>query len=159
MRFTGQVRIEASPEQVWNVFMDPDALCRITPACQEAHRVDERRYAATIATRMKLIPVEAAVRGELLDAREPEQMLIGIAGETTNLPGSFHARLALDLRSDGAATAVSYTLEGAMLGRIGTLGEPLLRSTVQKVAEKFAANASAYLSQTSTTGHPGHDVG
>lgn len=147
MKITGDVLVMAPAERVWQVLMDPEVLCRIMTACQEAYRLDDTHYAAKVATKMKLIPVRADVQGELLEAREPEFARVNITGETSLLPGSFSGLLTVHLEEAEGATRITYAVEAAILGRLGAIGEPLIRSTVHKIAEKFAANATAYLAE------------
>lgn len=143
MLLNGEVLIDAPASAIWMVFMDPALLCRAMPACQEAHRIDDLHYEATLATRIKLITVSAHCIGELLEAVEPTQLVVGIEGEIAPIWGHFRAGVTVDLAPQEGETLARYRFEAEIFGRAGNLSEPLIRSTAHKLAVRFGNNVAA----------------
>ena len=138
MRLEGEVSIDTAIENVWQVFMDPAMLCHVTPGCEEVRRIDATHYEGRMAVKVQFLTIRATWQGALIEAREPEYLMADIAGEATKLAGAFQARLAIALSAEGAATRARYTCDISMLGRLGNLGEPIVRSTSQKLVRRVA---------------------
>jgi carbon monoxide dehydrogenase subunit G len=138
MQLTGEVRVQAPADEVWRVFMTPDLLCRAVKGCEEIKRVDEHHYDARLAVKVQFMTVRARVAGELVAAREPEHLVVDLEGETAGITGAFKGRVTLDLGREGATTRGRYLVEGTILGPLGGMGEPILRSAAQKFATRFA---------------------
>jgi carbon monoxide dehydrogenase subunit G len=142
MRLEGEIEIAGSVEEVWKIFMDPALLCRITPGCESARQVDETHYEASLAVKVQFMTVKAQLRGELLQAEEPRLLIFEVVGETRVMAGAFRALATVELTPQDGRTRVHYDFDTTLLGRLGNLGEPLVRSTARKFANKFAANVS-----------------
>lgn len=151
MNISGEFDVDADPLLVWGVVMDPDTLCRLATTCTGARQIDETHWVGTIQTRVTLITVTAQIWGELIEAVEPERLLIAFKGETRGLPGSLHGTALLNLGSTGCATRGRYTIEMDVLGKLGSLGQPLFQMTAQRLARGFAAKVSDYLIGQSNT--------
>ena len=148
MKVGGSFQVNAPIEEVWQVFMDPEQLCRVMPGCEGARRIDATHYEATLATKVQFMTIRARALGELVEQREPEHLVVEMTGETLAMAGAFRARLELDLHPEAEATEVRYDFDVTMLGRLGSLGAPMVRSTARKLSEEFAGNVSAYLDQS-----------
>lgn len=148
MRIEGKIEVDAPIEDVWCVFMDPTRLCQVMPGCEQATQVDATHYEATMAIRVQFMTIRARATGELLEVEVPRHLVASVVGETFVMAGAFRATLTVDLRPEGDSTGVQYVFDLAMLGRLGSLGEPIVRATAQKVATQFGANLSDLFNST-----------
>jgi carbon monoxide dehydrogenase subunit G len=142
MRLDGEIAITGPIDEVWKVFLDPALLCHITPGCESARQVDETHYEAALAIKVQFMTIKAQLHGKLLQAEEPRLLVFEVVGETRVMAGAFQAIAAIELAPREGGTRVCYDFDTTMLGRLGSLGEPLVRSTAKKFADKFAANVS-----------------
>ncbi len=163
MKLTGEFEVPASAREVWAVFMDPQQLCRVLPGCEAARQIDATHYEASLATKVQFMTIRARAAVELIETEEPPEQIAGLSaarghlvaelvGETLAMAGAFRARLALDLNEEEGRTQGRYAMEVTMLGRLGSLGEPIVRSTAQKQGDQFAANVSALFQETGRSG-------
>lgn len=150
MKIAGDFQVAAPVEDVWGVFMDPEQLCRVMPGCEEAHQIDATHYDATLAAKVQFMTIRVRTTGELLESQEPSHLVAEMVGETLAMAGAFRARMTVDLRQEESQTHVHYELDVTMFGRLGSLGEPLVRSTANRLSTQFADNVSALFQEEGT---------
>jgi carbon monoxide dehydrogenase subunit G len=148
VRVEGEIEVQAPIEDVWGVFMNPSRLCDVMPGCDQATQIDATHYEATMAIKVQFMTIRARATGELLEVEVPRHLVASVVGETFVMAGAFRATLTVDLTSEGDSTWVRYAFDLTMLGRLGSLGEPIVRSTARKVATQFAANLSELFNST-----------
>jgi len=152
VNLTGEFHVDASPQSVWSVLIDPDILCRLSSTCREARQIDETHYEGIIETRVALVRVTAQILGEVLDATEPTVLRVAFQGRTHGLAGSLHGTAFLRLEAGSAGTVGRYTLNMSVLGRLGALGQPLLQKTAQRLAHGFAERVSVFARENAKQG-------
>jgi carbon monoxide dehydrogenase subunit G len=113
------------------------------PGCEEARQLDARRYEAVLATKVQFMTIRARTTGTLLEAEEPTHLVVEMVGETLAMAGAFRALMTVDLHPIDESTHVQYTFDFSMFGRLGSLGEPIVRSTAQRLAGQFADNVAS----------------
>lgn len=131
-RAADEVRVGASPGQIWAVLHDPVALRRILPGCESADEVAADRYRLVLATRVALFTVRADVDAAYLDADPPRHLRLELNGRPRGFDGSFHASIPFDLSpvEGGRATLVRYSLTVETTGAMGMLGPGTIHGAV-----------------------------
>jgi carbon monoxide dehydrogenase subunit G len=135
MKLSGSFEVAAPIEEVWRVLLDPDQFCLVLPGCESARQIDATHYEATLAAKIQFLTIRAKTTGEIVEAQEPHRLVVDLVGQA--MAGAFRARIELDLAETEGRTRGEYTMDVTMLGRLGSLGEPLVRSTAQKQAQLF----------------------
>ena len=136
MELTGERRIEASRETVWQALNDPEVLKAAIPGCQELEKTADNAFAATVQA--KVGPVKAVFAGavELTDIVAPERYRIsgeGTGGAAGFARGGAWVRLA----EDGDATVLSYEADAQVGGKLAQIGSRLIQGTARKLAGQF----------------------
>ena len=152
IEITGEFVVAAPPAEVWDILMDPETICRLATSCEEARQIDATHYEGTVRARLGFVTIRASVRGELLEASEPNRMTVALEGETHGLPGTFRGIARVDMANVGGETHGQYSFDLSILGRLGALGRPLLQVTAQRMAETFAGKMSRHLAETRKQG-------
>ena len=136
MDMTGEYRIEAPREVVWEALNDPDVLRQCIPGCETVDRQSETVLTAAVVA--KVGPVKARFNGQvtLSDLNPPESYTIsgeGKGGAAGFAKGGAHVRLA----EDKGATVLSYDVHASVGGKLAQLGARLINSTAKKMADDF----------------------
>ena len=136
MDMTGEYRIPAPRQAVWEALNDPDVLKQAIPGCEEIEKDSPTSFTAKVTA--KLGPVKARFAGAvtLTDLNPPESYTItgeGKGGAAGFAKGGAKVRLA----EDGAETVLTYEVNAAVGGKIAQLGGRLIDSTARKMAEQF----------------------
>ncbi len=136
MDMTGEYRIPAPREKVWEALNDPEVLTKCIPGCQELNKDSDTELSATVKT--KVGPVSATFKGKvtLSDINPPESYTI--TGEGTGGAAGFAKGGAeVSLEADGDATILRYTAKAQVGGKLAQIGSRLIDSTSKKMAGQF----------------------
>ena len=136
MQMTGQQRIAASRQKVWEALNDPDVLRRCIPGCQSLEKEADDRLKATVE--VKIGPIGARFNGAvtLSDLDPPNGYTItgeGQGGTVGFAKGGAKVRLA----DDAGGTLLSYEVDAQVGGRLAQLGGPIIDATAKQLAGKF----------------------
>lgn len=149
MKIAGSFAIIAAKQQVWDLFMDPRQLAGCVPGCDNIAVVSPTRYEADMTIKVQFMTIKFKASGELKEATPGEQIDVEMTGQPIALAGLFRSRLTVRLSDiEGSKTLVNYDMDLQMTGRLASLGEILMRGTIQKSAEEFAANVQSLFSVT-----------
>jgi carbon monoxide dehydrogenase subunit G len=138
MEMSGERRIAASPQRVWEALNDPDVLRACIPGCQSLEKEADDRFSAV--AEVKIGPIGARFKGAvaLSDLDPPNGYTIsgqGSGGVAGNARGTARVRLT----PDGAQTLLGYRVEAEVGGRMAQLGGPLIDATAKQMADRFFA--------------------
>lgn len=144
MDMTGEHRISAPRDVVWNALNDGDVLKECIPGCEELQKKSDTELSAVVV--QKIGPVKAKFTGdvELTNINAPESYTIqgeGSGGVAGFAKGGADVVLAVD----GDETILTYTVRATVGGKLARLGSRLIDSTAKKLAAKFFDNFQAHL--------------
>lgn len=146
MELTGEYRIPAPREKVWNMLNDPEVLRDCIPGCQELSGSPEDGFDASV--KLKIGPVSATFAGgvTLSDLVPPESYRI-IGEGKGGVAGFASGAAEVNLAEDGAETVLTYKVDVKIGGKLAQLGSRLVKSTSDKLSRQFfdcfAARAAA----------------
>jgi hypothetical protein len=136
MNMTGEQRIAAPRERVWEALNDAGILRSSIPGCQSLEKEAHDRFSATVE--VKVGPIGARFKGavSLTDLIPPNGytlILQGNGGVAGSVKGSAKVRLS----DDTGGTLISYEVEAQVGGRMAQLGGPIIDATAKQIAGKF----------------------
>jgi uncharacterized protein len=142
MDMTGEFRIPAPRQRVWEALNDPEVLKQAIPGCQTIEKVSDTEFTAKV--RAKVGPVSATFGGKVtLSDLDPPQAYT-IAGEGSGGVAGFakgSAKVSLD--EDTEATLLKYAVQAHVGGKLAQIGSRLIDATSRKMAEEFFTRFAA----------------
>jgi uncharacterized protein len=144
MDMTGERRIEASRETVWQALNDPAVLKASIPGCESLERLSDTDMKATAS--VKIGPISARFNGavHLSDIDPPHGYTIGGEGQG-GVAGFAKGGAKVRLAPEGEATLLQYEVHAQVGGRIAQLGSRLIDATAKQMADSFFDRFSAQL--------------
>ena len=142
MDMTGEYRIPAPRQKVWEALNNPDILKQCIPGCETIEKQSDTEMTATV--RAKVGPVSARFGGKvtLSDLDPPNGYRI--SGEGTGGPAGFaKGGATVKLSDDGDGTRLNYSVEANVGGKLAQIGSRLIDATARKMAEDFFAKFAA----------------
>ena len=142
---TGERRIPAPRQKVWECLNDPQVLKSCIPGCQELERTSDTGFRATAA--VKIGPISARFTGkvELTDIRAPEGYTIGGEGQG-GVAGFAKGGAVVKLVEQGPFTLLSYDVKAQVGGKIAQLGARLVDASAKQMADAFFDRFTAEVS-------------
>jgi uncharacterized protein len=138
MDMTGEFRIPAPRQRVWEGLNDPEILKASIPGCETIEKNSDTEFAARVVA--KVGPVQAAFSGKVtLSDLDPPQAYT-ISGEGAGGVAGFAkgaAKVRLD--EDGDATMLRYEVAAHVGGKLAQIGSRLIDATARKMAADFFA--------------------
>jgi carbon monoxide dehydrogenase subunit G len=137
MDLTGEYRIPAPREAVWQALNDPEVLRACIPGAESLEKLSDTEFQA--AVKAKVGPVSARFQGKvtLSDLEPPSRYTI--SGEGTGGAAGFAkggADVALAEAGDGG-TVLSYRANVQVGGKLAQVGSRLVAGTARKMADEF----------------------
>jgi uncharacterized protein len=136
MEMTGEFRIPAPRQRVWEGLNDPEILKSSIPGCQTLEKLSDNEFTGKVLAQVG--PVKASFAGKvtLSDLDPPHSYTI--AGEGTGgVAGFAKGSAKVNLDEDGAATVLHYAVQAHVGGKLAQIGSRLIDSVARKMAENF----------------------
>jgi carbon monoxide dehydrogenase subunit G len=142
MDMTGERRIPAPRQKVWEALNNPDILKASIPGCESMEKLSDTELKATAA--VKIGPIAARFTGKvnLLDLDPPNSYRIEGEGQG-GVAGFAKGGAAIKLVDDGRDTLLTYDVKAQVGGKIAQLGARLIDATAKQMADAFFNNFSA----------------
>lgn len=136
------VEVGASPEAIWAMLDDPDALARILPGCESIVRQAPDRFAAVIASKVRFMTIRSDVVATLLEADRPRHLRIQLDGRPRGLGGSFKVSIPFDIEALGPdRSRVAYSLSLDLSGSLAAFGGAALAEPLRAQISELIRNA------------------
>jgi carbon monoxide dehydrogenase subunit G len=142
--------LHGPPAAVWAILEDPSALRRVLPGAESIESTGPGSFRGVLANRIQFLTIRADVEATFLDADPPRHLVLRLEGRPHGLAGSFVVLVPFDLEpqedpADGSGTAVRYSVDLTVTGRLASFGLPLLRDTLRRVIATLVVNVDTEL--------------
>ena len=146
LRLEERFTVGVTPETTWAFLLDPKRLAPCIPGCEGLDVLDERTYRLRLTVKVGFLSTRQDVRMEIVEAEPPHRLVSLGRGEDSRLGSRVEVRTSLDLSPAGdGATAVAYASEVTVLGRLGSIGDAVMKVKARELAGVFAQNVKAAL--------------
>jgi carbon monoxide dehydrogenase subunit G len=129
--------VPAGSERIFELLLDPDSMAVCIPGCQELVRVDERHYSGRLVNEIAHVRFTASFSAEIVELDPPREVRAVLKGEDRRLASSLKLDASLSVRPNGHGSEVSYSMEMALWGKLGRMGESIFRRRTAEVEKQF----------------------
>ncbi|WP_416841486.1 CoxG family protein [Haloferax sp. DFSO52] len=138
---TKEFEISHPVEQVWEFFNTPDRVAACVPHCQSVEQLDEDTFEAKVGVDVAYTSLTFDTEVEIVERTDLEYMKIeGKATPSGRMPGSATVSGDLELDGDDTTTNGTMTIQFAIRGRLGSLGESAFTHQCEKLTDEFLEN-------------------
>ena len=136
MEMTGEFRIPAPRQRVWEGLNDPEILKSSIPGCQTIEKLSDTEFTAKVLAQVGPVKANFAGKVTLSDLDPPQSYTI--AGEGSGgVAGFAKGSAKVDLDEDAGATVLRYAVQAHVGGKLAQIGSRLIDSVARKMAENF----------------------
>jgi len=142
MDMTGERRIPAPREIVWQALNDPEVLKASIPGCESLEKLSDTAMKAIAAVRIG--PISARFNGtvQLTDIDAPNGYTINGEGQG-GVAGFAKGGAKVRLDDDGGGTLLGYDVHAQVGGKLAQLGARLIDASAKQMADAFFDRFSA----------------
>jgi len=151
MDMSGEQRIPAPQQMVWDSLYDPEVLKLCIPGCDSVEKTSETEFTAKVV--IAVGPVKAKFAGDvsLLDIDAPNSCTISGKGNG-GIAGFGKGNAKVELTADGNETILKYTAQASVGGKLAQIGARLVDSTAKKLADEFFKRFVAHMTEKAASG-------
>ena len=143
MKFTGEVTVKAPRAQVYAKVRDARFFASCVDGVSELHETAPDTYSAVFATKVAYMSFKFKVTVQVVRAEQPHEIEAKVEGTPLGIVGRLTATAPQPLTEVGDQTKINYEVEAALAGKLGSLGQPVLRSKAKDMERQFAARLAA----------------
>jgi carbon monoxide dehydrogenase subunit G len=135
MQITATYRFPATPEHVWTLLMDPEAIRSCLPGCRELRPIGENRYHAEISIGVAAITGTFTSTVTLSELQPPQSYRLSV--DATGRPGFAKGSATVVLKPTTDGTEVEVTASAEVGGLVARVGHRLIDGVARMTMDKF----------------------
>jgi carbon monoxide dehydrogenase subunit G len=148
VKISDSLEVEFPIQQVWNLVQDPRRSMGAMPGVESVDIRDDTTLDLTVAQRMGPFRVRFQVTMSLEEVTPPTRLVATGRGKESSGTLLRIPSAVLELEDLGEGkTRLSYEIEFSLMGKLGTLGYPMLKHKAGEMSKKFADNLREELSR------------
>lgn len=149
MKLASHFDVPAAPDKVVALFFDPATMRACLPGCEELEQIDDKTYRGTLVNEVAHVKFKAGFSAEITSVDEtadaPGVSVVNaiLKGEDRRLGSTIKIDARMTIEPVGQDSRVTYELEMAMWGKLGRLGESVIRRRSVEVEKQFVEALTA----------------
>ncbi len=152
MKFSGEIAVAAPRDEVFAKLQDIRFFASCIDGVRDLAPLDEKRFDAVLETRVAYMTFKFKVNVELIRVVPPELIAAKIEGAPMGLVGRLTATSSTRLSESGDRTTIHYEIDAALTGKLGSIGQPVLKAKAKDMEKQFAKNLGAAFAPASAPG-------
>jgi carbon monoxide dehydrogenase subunit G len=143
MKIAGTIVVQAPRAQVFNALRDARLFASCVEGVHDLAEIGPDAYSATFETKVAYMKFAFKVTVHVARAEEPREIEAKIEGAPIGIVGRLTATSVTRLTEVSGATRIDYDVDTALTGKLGSLGQPVLRTKAKEMERQFAARLAA----------------
>lgn len=139
MKISGELSVKAPQDAVYKALRDARFFAACVEGVRDLEEIAPDRYAAVFETRVAYLKFSFKVNVEVVRADEPRAIEAKVEGTPLGIVGRLTATSMTTLSTVGDETRIAYEVESTLTGKLGSIGQPVLRAKAKEMERQFAA--------------------
>ncbi|MFH6604328.1 CoxG family protein [Maribacter algicola] len=136
MKINGTYKLNAAPDVVWKMLMDPTVLEKVTPGVKQLKPLGEDAYNAI--SEVRIGPVKGTFEGNLSVRDKVTEKSCLLVIDQKSKSGNVVAEIGMQFNAlDDGKTEVKYTGEAKMSGMLARMGQRIMSGVVSTLSKQF----------------------
>lgn len=137
MKYQGKVSLQATAETVWDVVLDIEQFADCMPGMQDLVKIDDRTFEGGMSAKVGPVAGDIRFRSQIVDVDPHVSLTAHVEGEDSLTKSTMTSDITMTLSADGTSTELAYVAEVNIKGRLGIVGDMILRATGVQVIDEF----------------------
>jgi carbon monoxide dehydrogenase subunit G len=143
MIVSGEIALLAPRQKVFDALANAPFFASCVEGLHDLKEIDATHYVAMLETKVAYMKFNFKVSVEVTKMSPPDRIEAKIEGTPLGVVGRFTARSSTDLIDAGSDTLVKYSIDATLTGKLGSIGQPVLKSKAREMEKKFAEKMRA----------------
>lgn len=148
MKIDGELTVRAPQAAVYDAVQDPRFFASCIDGVQDLTEIDPTHFDAVFETKVAYMKFRFKVSVEVVRKEAPSLMEARIEGTPLGVVGRVTATALTRLSQAGDDTKIEYEIEANITGKLGSLGQPVMKSKAKELEKQFATRLRAKFEQT-----------
>ena len=136
MNVSGEFTVKAPRDAVFDTIRDPKTFISLIDGVQDLEEIDPTHYQAVFETKIAYMKFRFKVTVEVTKL-EVGEIGAKIEGTPLGVVGRLTATSSTILTESGGETKVAYSVDATLAGKLGSMGQPVLRSKAKDLEKIF----------------------
>ena len=154
MNIAGEITVAAPREAVFKALSDAPFFASCIEGVQDFKKIDATHYDAVLETRIAYMRFKFKVAVEMTKAISPEEIEAKVEGTPLGVVGRLTATATTRLVDLGGQTLIRYAIDATLTGKLGSMGQPVLKSKAKEMEKQFTARLTAAFASGGTGAAP-----
>jgi carbon monoxide dehydrogenase subunit G len=150
MIVTGEITLPAPRETVFHVLQNAPFFASCVEGVRDLKEIDATHYDAVLETKVAFMKFTFKVSVEVTKLSPHDRIEAKIEGTPLGIVGRMTAVSVTDLIDVGSETLVKYTIDANITGKLGSMGQPVLKAKAKDMEQKFAEKMRAAFAELPT---------
>jgi carbon monoxide dehydrogenase subunit G len=150
MKFSGELTVKAPRAEVYKAVRDARFFASCVDGVRDLVEIAPDTYSAVFETKVAYMKFSFKVTVEVVRAEAPREIEAKVEGTPLGIVGRLAATALTTLTEAGDETKIGYAVDAALTGKLGSLGQPVLRSKAKEMERQFAARLAAAFATQAT---------
>ena len=149
MKVSGTIMVQAPRLQVYRALRDARLFASCIEGVHDLAETGPDAYSATFETKVAYMKFKFNVTVEVTRMEAPGEIEAKFEGTPLGIVGRLTAVSRTSLSEAGNETKVDYSVDATLAGKLGSIGQPVLRSKAKDMEKAFANRLRAAFAPTS----------
>ena len=143
MNVSGEITVDAPRDKVFNALKDAPFFASCVEGVRDLKEIDATHYDAVIEAKVAYMKFSFKVNVEVTRISPPDEIEAKIEGTPLGIVGRLTATSLTRLRETDGRTVVAYSIDTSITGKLGSIGQPVLRAKAKEMEKKFTERLQA----------------
>lgn len=146
MKFAGEITVHAPRDKVFAALSDVMVFASLIDGVSSLVPLDvpqNKRFDAVLETKVAYMSFRFKVTVEFTNVDPPHEIAAKIEGAPLGLVGRLSATTFTRFVDEGEETRIQYEIDTALTGKLGSIGQPVMKAKARDMEKQFAKNLQA----------------
>jgi len=144
MKFSGEIVVPAAREAVFESLRDTRFFASCIEGVRDLTPRDDKCFDAVLETKVAYMSFKFKVAVTFTEIAAPHTIAAKVEGAPLGIAGRLSASAVTRLVEAGAETRIQYEIDTALTGKLGSIGQPVLKAKAKEMERQFARNLRAH---------------
>ena len=143
LNIAGDITVAAPRHAVFEALSDAPFFASCIEGVSDLTAIDASHYSAVLETRIAYLRFKFKAEVEITKLSPPDTIEAKVEGTPLGIVGRLTATAATLLTEDGDNTIIHYSIDALITGKLGSMGQPVLKAKAKDMEKHFTEKLAA----------------